>query len=386
MENRKKHALTLLIAALFLLFCFFGAESFAEPSVPVKVILDCDMGYRNDDALSLSMLLKAEERGLVEILGITLEGGNCFIDAPYENNGEIQYGGSSYTDELLASLHRADIPYFRGTDFPSDMGRDCIQALDAFFKGLNYGKFNDSYGAIHFFAAVDPVLLCDSKDAADFLIRSVQENPDEIVLFAVGPTMNVANAVKRDPDFASHVKAIYYMGGALGGPCLMENNRSEPVMGVGGANVTPYAEYNVIYDPASFLTCITAPFPSQTILPGSCNVDIDPSIAEKLTAQSDGTGVSGLWAAHFKENLQDYPFWDPLTVFAFLCPDAVADASVEYVTVNTDRLSEAFGRTDSYSAEEYNSLSTEQRSLCGQAEIVYKLDGFWDYTIDLLCN
>ncbi|MDO4981959.1 MAG: nucleoside hydrolase [Eubacteriales bacterium] len=387
MGHHKKRTFSALLSAFILLNSVsFSPKSLAESFSPVKVILDCDMGYMNDDALSLSMLLKAEEHGLVEILGITLAGGNNFIDAPYENYGEIQFGSSKYTGDFLALLGRTDIPCFHGTDFPGDMNGDSIQELASFYNGLEYGKFNDNYGAIHYFTSVDPELLCDSNDAAAFLIQSVRENPDEVVIFAIGPTMNIAKAVKQDPDFAPHVKAIYYMGGALGDPCMIENNRSEMVEGIDGANVTPYAEYNVLYDPAAFATCITAHFPLQYILPASCNVDIDRSIADKFIVHSNGSGISGLWADHFREYIQDYPYWDPLTVFAFLCPDAVVASSVKYVTVNTDRLSKYVGRTDGYSPEEYELLPPEQQSLCGRAEIIYEMEGFWDYTIDLLCN
>ena len=387
MEIKKKLTVSILIVVFALLLVgAFRTEEASEPFSPVKVILDCDMWYMNDDTLSLSMLLKAEERGLVEILGITLAGGNNFIDAPYENYGETQFGSSKYTGDFLALLGRTDIPFICGTDFPGDMDRERLQELNDFYNGLEYGKFNDGYGAIHYFTSVDPELLCDSNDAAAFLIRSVRENPDEVVIFAIGPTMNIAKAVKQDPDFAPHVKAIYYMGGALGDPCMIENNRSEMVEGIDGANVTPYAEYNVLYDPAAFATCITAHFPLQYILPASCNVYIDRSIADKFIAHSKGSGISGLWADHFREYIQDYPYWDPLTVFAFLCPDAVVASSVKYVTVNTDRLSKYVGRTDGYSPEEYEQLSPEQQSLCGRAEVIYEMEGFWDYTIDLLCN
>lgn len=387
MDRKKIRTAFALTAVLALLLTGTScAKKVSGPAAPVKVILDCDMGYMNDDALSLSMLLKAESRGLVEILGITLEGGNNFIDAPYENYGETQFGSAKYTGELLERIGRTDIPYFRGTDFPGDMGRDSIQKLDDFYEGLEYEKFNDGYGAIHFFASVDPELLCDRDDAADFLIRSVRENPDEIVIFANGPTMNLARAIKQDPDFAPHVKAVYYMGGALGDPCMKESIHGEMIEGIDGANVTAYAEYNVIFDPAAFGTCITAQFPLQYVIPGSCNIGIDRSTADAFIANSDGTGISGLWAEYYKENIQEYPYWDPLTVYAFLRPDAVVRSSVKYVTVNTDSLSESFGRTDGYSPEEYGQLSAEYQSRCGRAEVIYETEGFWDYTIDLLCR
>lgn len=382
MENIKLSVMAIIILLLSFALCLSGI---AEQTNPVKVILDCDMGYMNDDALSLSMLIKAEERGLVEILGITLEGGNNFIKAPYVNYGVTQYGSAENTRALLKSLKRENIPYFYGTDFPTGFDKDNIHDLDIFYKGLDYIKFNDGYGAIHFFDTVNPNMLCNSDDAVVFLTQSVRENPDDVVILAIGPTMNIAEAVRQDTEFAPHVKAIYYMGGALGNACMMENSKSKPIVGIEGANVTPVTEYNVLYDPVAFYTCITASFPMQYILPGSCSVDIDLSIANKFIKSSNGTGISGLWSDYYQNNVQDYPYWDPMTVYALLCPEAVSLSSVEFVTVDTNRSSETFGRTDGCSPDEYGQLMSEEQLRWGRAEVIYEMEGFWDYTIELLC-
>ena len=386
MNPKKKRILAAGIAAVILIVGVFCLVRGARHDAPVKVILDCDMGYMNDDALSLSMLLQAEKRGLVEVLGITLEGGNNFIDAPYENYGETQFGSAKHTEDFLAALDRTDIPFYRGTDLPSGIKREGMRALGDFYNSLTYCKFDADYGALHSFDSVDVKQLCDCGDAADFLLRSVRENPDEVVLFVIGPSMNVAKAVQQDADFAPHVKAVYFMGGALGDTCRMENSRSEMVEGIDGANTTPYAEYNVFYDPVAFATCLAAPFPRRVILPGSCNIPIDRSVADSFIARSDGNKISQLWAEHWKDTLQDYPFWDPMTVYSFLCPEAVTRSAVQYVTVNTDRNSEFFGQTEGYDSEEYEKLSPEEQARCGLAEVIFETEGFWDYTIDLLCS
>lgn len=385
----RAHASLLLLASLLAAFalllpsCSYPGESAKQPA-PTKVILDCDMGYMNDDTLCLSMLLQAEEEGLVEILGITLAGGNNFIDAPYVNYGETQFGSAQYTEDFLAAVNRSDIPYYRGTDFPSDLGRNDLPKLDDFYQKLDYLPSNDNWGAIHFFSAADPDLLCDSNEAADFLVSSVRNNPGEVVIISIAPTMNIANAVRQDAEFAANVRAIYCMGGALGDPCAMETIHSEQVEGIAGANVTPITEYNALYDPSAFETFLAAPFPHRYVLPGCCNVNIDESIAEKMMQNSSKNVIAALWAEHYAEYIQDYPYWDPLTAYAFLHPDAVTSSSVEYVAIDSNRNSETFGRTIGISAAEYEKLSPEQQSLYGKTEVIYEMDGFWDYTIDLL--
>jgi len=377
----------ILIAAILILTAGFVVIVLHNgPTSPVKVIIDCDMGYMNDDAMALSMLIRAEEQGLVEIMGITLEGGNDFIDASYEDHGEIKYGSAKCIDDFLTSIGRIDIPVYRGTDLPSDMDIDHIQELADFYQGLDYEKTNDGYGAIYHFGSLDPDMVCDSNEAVDYLIDSVRTNPKEIVIFAIGPTMNIARAVQKDPDFAPNVKAIYYMGGALGDTCIMENVNSEKLEGIEGANVTVYAEYNVIYDPASFGICITAPFESQYVIPGSCNVSINQSIADVFIANSDANSIAELWANRYREYIPEFPYWDPLTVYAFLCPDKIVNKSTEYITINTDRDSKYIGRTDGFTLEEYEQLSEDEQARCGKAEVVSEMDGFWDYACELLCD
>lgn len=41
-----------------------------------KVILDCDMGYVNDDTFALMFLLQADKAGYIDLLGVAVSGGN----------------------------------------------------------------------------------------------------------------------------------------------------------------------------------------------------------------------------------------------------------------------------------------------------------------------
>lgn len=59
-----------------------------------------------------------------------------------------------------------------------------------------------------------------------------EEEPNTVVIVAIGPLMNLAKAAELDPTTFSRVKHVVSMGGTL----------SEP------GNVTPYAEFNVFSD------------------------------------------------------------------------------------------------------------------------------------------
>jgi inosine-uridine nucleoside N-ribohydrolase len=60
------------------------------------------------------------------------------------------------------------------------------------------------------------------SDAAETIVRLVNENPGEITIIAVGPLTNVAQAMLIDPDLPRKVKRISIMGGTFAVPHRVE--------------------------------------------------------------------------------------------------------------------------------------------------------------------
>lgn len=77
----------------------------------------------------------------------------------------------------------------------------------------------------------------EKESAVDFMVRTVNANPGEITIIAIGPLTNVAMAIRSDPTFAKNVKKIAIMGGAVA------------ALPGGGGNITPNAEFNIWVDP-----------------------------------------------------------------------------------------------------------------------------------------
>lgn len=78
-----------------------------------KVILDCDMTYLGDDAMCMSILTQADALCWIDLLGITITGGNTVV-ASGANAALIQ----------LEKTGRTDIPVYMGTDVPLNGFRD----------------------------------------------------------------------------------------------------------------------------------------------------------------------------------------------------------------------------------------------------------------------
>lgn len=361
----------------------YGCMDNKKPKFVEKVIFDCDMGYMNDDMLALSLLLQAEKEGGFEIAGITLGGGNFFIDTSFEMKGVLQTCEWDNTNLFLKNIGRSDIPVYKGTDYPIGFNNKSLHRLTTHFENADYLPFNDGYGAIHAFENTVNGSLCDSDDATNFMIDCVKKNPGKVVIIATGPTMNIANAIKRDSSFVKNVKAIYYMGGALGECYEAETISGKKVNAIAGANVTPYAEYNVLYDPSALEICITAGFSQQFLNPAELSVNFDNQVVEKL--KNHDCNMAQLWYKYYENYLPQYPYWDPITAFVYLKPNHVSSAEEKYITVNTDRNDERFGETIALAVDEYNVLSENEKLKYGKVTVINGVKNFWGETIRLLC-
>lgn len=168
----------------------------------MKLILDLDTGI--DDALALAYALAHPD---LELIGVTGTYGNVSVGLGVRN-----------ALALLELLGAEDVPVFTG---PTREGFS-VAPISAFIHGRN------GLGDV----LLPPPRRAAQGDAVDFLLRSVREHGEDLVIVPTGPSTSIAAAMQKDPDFARTAR-IVMMGGALTVP----------------GNVTPYAEANVYQDP-----------------------------------------------------------------------------------------------------------------------------------------
>lgn len=131
-----------------------------------KVILDCDntMGVKRsdiDDGLTFAYLYGHPD---VDILGITCTFANNHEHVVYYN-----------TIQMLEDMHIHDVPVFKG------------------------GRRPEEY----------------DSDAVDFLVKTIDEHPGEVVVIAIGSLCNIAGAYVKDPAFFNKINRLILMGGVL---------------------------------------------------------------------------------------------------------------------------------------------------------------------------
>ena len=172
-----------------------------------KIILDVDTGI--DDALAIAYALGSPE---LELIGVTGTYGNVLVPTGTRNSLAI-----------LELFGRTDVPVFAGPDH--------ARARDG-FEVLEISEFIHGVNGIGEAQIPDAQRKVEEKSAVDFMVESVREYGDELVIVPVGPLTTVAAAMDADEDFAKRAH-IVNMGGALTVP----------------GNVSPWAEANINQDP-----------------------------------------------------------------------------------------------------------------------------------------
>ncbi len=170
-----------------------------------KVIIDCDMGI--DDAVALCMMLFDSR---FEILAVTATEG-CVTAGQANHNLQA----------IIAELDPARYPRL-GTASPAE---------DAPPVNTQYLYGSDGLGNSDF----EVSQLQHGHPSEKLIGDLLRAHPDEVSILCLGPPTNIAKAFRRDPTLVPLVDRIVLTGGSL----------------IAKGNVTPAAEFNFYFDPAS---------------------------------------------------------------------------------------------------------------------------------------
>lgn len=167
-----------------------------------RIIIDADPGV--DDTLAIMMATKSE---YIDLLGLSVVAGNCSLEDGIKN-----------TFKILDFCDKNYIPVYKGAEHSL-----VERKIDAAHVHGENGFGNLEY---------EPIRRSPDGDAIDFLINTVNKNPKQITVVAIGPLTNIALAIMRSKDFSKNIKNLILMGSAK-------------VRG----NITSFAEFNFYKDP-----------------------------------------------------------------------------------------------------------------------------------------
>ena len=146
----------------------------------VPVLLDTDIGGDIDDAWALAYLMASER---LDLVAVTVTDG----DTPAR---------ARLASKLLHVAGRAEVPVAVGrrTPVPADKVEFQLQWAENF-------------------AAKVPV----ATPAANLIVAEARKRPGELVLVAVGPLQNVADALRQEPRLPQLLKRLVLMNGCVFG-------------------------------------------------------------------------------------------------------------------------------------------------------------------------
>lgn len=187
----------------------------------MKLIIDTDPGI--DDAMAIAYAAAAPE---IDLIGLTTVFGNTHV---HQSSRNARY--------LLHKLG-LDRPVAQGA--PVARGADRHAPSEHVHGPEGFGDLTDipEIGENH------------ALPAAEYLVEMARVHKDELVVCAVGPLTNIADAMRLDPGFAQNLKRLVIMGGAVFCP----------------GNITEHAEANIYHDVKAADEVFAAP--PETVLVG----------------------------------------------------------------------------------------------------------------------
>ena len=287
------------------------ADVNAVMELSTKVILDCDMGYVNDDAFAMMMLAQADKLGDIDLLGVAVSGGNK-TGAVAVNVALLQ----------LEAVGRTDIPVYIGRDEPllgfnteraakQDYAGDVYSNMDKYVPPENYHNLGELYSPSWGYSKTE----AQNISAVQFMVEQVKQYPGEVTILCIGPATNVALACQADETFAANTAGIIYMGG----------------------NMSDESSFNWSYDADAVKVCLESAFPKQIICTSEIveSMKIPPQFLKEL-AELETSEVAQFFVERSGIANANKKLWDVVIPAILLCPELVVKSDEATVTVSVE--------------------------------------------------
>lgn len=238
-------------------------------------ILDTDIGDDIDDAFALALVLKSPE---IKLLGITTEYGDTALR-------------SRLLGRYLNSVGREDIRIATGKATPHSN----VFTQAAYAERMPNTKY---------------------PDGVEFLLEQIKAHPGQITLIAIGPLVNVGEAIRRDPSTFKKLKRVVMMGGSVYRGYDHD----------GQTNPKPDAEWNIARDPAGAMALLASGVPVFMMPLDSTQIHLGAAEQERIFAFGSPltdqlTLLYHQWAAHNEFHGQIPTLFDPAAAAYAVRPD-----------------------------------------------------------------
>jgi purine nucleosidase len=281
-----------------------------------KVLIDQDAaGPGGTDMQAIVSLINSPD---TDVLGITVLTGDAWRDE------EVQH-----TLRLLEIIGRTDIPVVPGAAFPLVNSKEYIAKWETLYGKVVYqGAWNYARGhAVHGPYEIPPMpegaptTKASAEDAAHFMVRTVNQYPHEVTVYAAGPMTDLALAIALDPHFAELTKELIVMGGSI------NPQSDDPEFAL-----TPKREFNLWMDPEASRAVLHAHWPRFVLT--TVDISVKTRMGKNLIAQvAKSTTPAAQYVAKYAE--ANY-LWDELAAVAWLDPSIITKWQKLYIDVELD--------------------------------------------------
>ena len=261
-----------------------SSQSSAVPAVPEKVIIDTDIGDDIDDAFALALALRSPE---FQVIGITTTFGDT------ETRAKL-------VDRFLAEVGRPEIPVAAGAPTP----------IKGTFTQRRYAEGGHAANPSH-------------PDAVSFILEQIRRYPDQVILIAIGPLMNVGAAIDKDLATFRKLKRVVLMGGSI-------------KRGYGDLGYTPprapQPEWNILNDIPSAQKLFASGVPLFVMPLDSTQLKLDE--VKRTFLFSQGTPLTDALTLLYHQWGQETPtLFDPMTI-AFLVNPSLCPVQPMHIRVD----------------------------------------------------
>ena len=282
-----------------------GSDSYDDGDT--LVIIDNDGAF--DDIKAILYLLQQPD---VEVLALTVSGTGIARCPTAANN----------TAALLERIAAPEIPVACGRSAPLE-GNNAAPAM--------WRDSADTLGAVELPEPPESV----RDDAAKLLIETIKDAPRPVILVALGPLTNVAEALQDEPDLLDEVEMIYLMGGAVdaGGNVFFGN---------------PAAEFNIWADPTAAAAVFATDVPITLVpLDATNHLPVTPYLYEAVAAHQDASPVASFVADYLDATplFGGMYHWDELAAVAAI-DDSVVTTEERMLSVTTGSPDQAGATVD----------------------------------------
>ena len=252
----------------------------------MSVIVDTDLG--RDDVVALALLSGRKD---VRLRAVTVSG-TGLATCP---------GAAQRAARFLRALGQRGVPVACGPDEP--------------LKGLNAFPAEWRFDAVRLARGLPPAPEMVSRlSAPDLLADAARRSPGRDVLLTLGPLTNVAEALRRHPQFKRELSRVVSMVGAV---------RVPGNVGAGHDR----AEMNAWVDPVALQEVFDSGVPITLVpLDATNEVPIDLVVVRDIEGRSGA--AARLVTSMIATQRGNFYFWDPLA----------AAAAVDPLVIRTERM------------------------------------------------